>query len=136
MFQCLLVCIFYIFFSSLNFRTSLILNASDLLTYLLKWSNLTVAFGFEFFSVTVFFPVSMICFTFGGFLDILIMFERLQLFNKRLRGFSKLSARQWSAIFLVICLIIIVPVILARLPVETFALLDNSTNITLYKNDV
>lgn len=123
-------------FLSIFTMNSLIFNANDLLTYVMKWSTASVAFGFDFFCVTVFSPVAMICFTFGSYLDILIMFERLQLFIKRLRVFSKLTARQWSAIFFAICLFLVVPIILSRKPVKTLASIDNTTSLELYKTNV
>lgn len=115
---------------------SFVLNFNDLLRYSLMLVPNINNLGFEFFIFTVYQPIHSICFTFGGFLDILIIFERLQLFIKRPKLFAKLSAQMWSLIGLILSMIFIGPLLLSKWPIKTLARVGNSSEvIELYKTE-
>ncbi len=132
----------YLFRSQSNVKqlqlhaNSFILNVNDLLTYLLLLLPMTANFGYWFYAFSVYSPVNSICYTFGGFLDILIMFERLQLFSKRFKLFSKLSAKQWSAMFFVISLFVVVPIKVYLTPLRTTVVFNSNETSEIYKTGV
>lgn len=117
---------------------SLVLNTNELVNVLLHLlSPLMSTLGFELFVLSVYSPVGAICYTFGGFLDILIMFERMQLFIESVKSaFKRLSAKQWSALFFFISLLAVLPIKIYLEPVRTTVVLNgtNSTEtVELYK---
>lgn len=117
---------------------SLILNTNELVNVLLcLLSPLMSTLGFELFALSVYWPVGTICYTFGGFLDILIMFERMQLFIESVKSaFKRLSAKQWSTLFFFISLLVILPIKIYLEPVRKTVVLNgtNSTEtVELYK---
>jgi hypothetical protein len=125
-------------FYSIN---SLMVNLNDMITclfYFIKIENIYRFNGLDFYenSSFVFYYTNFyltiwsIVYTFGGFMDIYIIYGRIQIFYPKLTFLKETSISMFSFIILIFCILINIPINMSRqMTILPFSIYQNKTTI-------